>query len=140
MAEDGLTVSGALEIKLDGEVVHSVCNTVTSDGKTHIADQLAAVPTQAPMTNMAIGTGTPGASALGTELKRKAFKARTSSGAVVTYIGFWDIDDNVAGTITEAGLFNAPQLGGTMLCSASFGGIIKAVQSTLEITWTLTFT
>lgn len=111
-------------------------NTVTTVGKSHVADQLSSTPGEAAMSHMAIGTGTPGATALGVELDRNALTSRTDSGAVVTYVGNWAAGDGT-GAITEAGIFNAAS-SGTMLCSASFTVINKGASDTLQITWTLT--
>ena len=66
---------------------------------------------------LAIGTGTPGATALGNEIARKAVYQRSTSGRVTTYAARWDIEDQIAGTITECGIFNDATPGGTMLCS-----------------------
>lgn len=114
-------------------------NTVTTLGKEHIADRMATTPSLNPMCSMAIGTGTPSATALGTEVYRKGFKSKTVSGAVVTYQAYWDINDRIAITVTEAGIFNAPNLGGTMLNSGTVSpSIVKGLNDVLDITWTLT--
>jgi hypothetical protein len=127
--------SGALKFSADFK------NTVTVLGKAHIADRLSSNPSQDPMLAMAIGTGTPSSTALGSELKRKNVWSRTSSGKVVTYQGHWDYDDQFSGTITEAGIFNASSLGGTMLCSAVVSpSIVKPINDTLDITWNVTIT
>lgn len=115
-----------------------VGNTVTALGRAHVADQLSASPTQGAMSNLAVGSGTPGSTALGTESFRKAFKSRSSTGNVVTYVGHWDIDDQKSATITEAGIFNSPNLGGVMLCSAVISPpVVKAVNDSLDIAWTV---
>ena len=111
-------------------------NTVTTVGKNHVADQLSSSPGEAVMSHMAIGTGTPGATALGSELDRNALTSRTDSGAVVTYVGDWAAADGT-GAITEAGIFNAAAVG-TMLCSASFAVVNKLTSDTMSISWALT--
>ncbi len=116
-------------------VIH---NTVPANGLAHIADQLSATPGQAAMGWMAVGTGTPAATLLGAEVDRNALTSRTDSGAVVTYVGDWAAGDATA-TITEAGVFNVVTAATiTMLMSASFAGIAKGANDTLQITWTLT--
>ena len=141
--QDSITVTGGLDINLFDKsgtlkVHQTTHNTVTSVGKIYIADRLG-LQTQALMSNMAVGTGTPGTTALGAEVSRVVFQSSTSSGATWTYVANWDIEDNFAATLTEAGVFNAdPGLGGTMLCSASFTGIVKAVNDSLVITWVIT--
>lgn len=141
--EDSLRVSGKVDIKVFGEdgalkVHHKTHNTITDAGKEHIADRFG-LGTQLPMSDMAIGTGTPGTTALGTEISRETFQSQTSSGMTWTYVAEWDIENNFSATITEAGVFNAGSgLGGTMLCSSTFTPIVKAVNDSLRITWTIT--
>jgi hypothetical protein len=111
-------------------------NTVTTAGKEMIADRLLASPTLGVPTHMAIGTGTPSGTALGTELDRNALTSKTRSGAVVTMVGTWAAGDGT-GAITEAGVFDASSTG-NMHLSTSFSVINKAAGDTLTITWTLT--
>ena len=113
-------------------------NTVPANGLAHIADQLSSTPGQAAMGWMAVGTGTPSATLLGTENDRNALTSRTDSGAVVTYVGDWAAGDATA-AITEAGIFNIVTANTiTMLASASFAAVNKGASDTLQITWTLT--
>jgi hypothetical protein len=115
-------------------------NTITTLGKAHIADRVGP-RLQDPMINMAIGTGTPSTTALGTEISRRGFRSTSTSGAVWTFVSEWNYDDNVAGSITEAGVFNSEKAStGTMLCSALFTAIPKVANGTLVITWTITVT
>lgn len=111
-------------------------NTVTTAGKAGIADQVIASPTLGKPTYMAIGTGTPSSTALGTELDRNILTSKTRSGAVVTMQGDWAAGDGT-GAITEAGTFDASS-SGNMWMSASFSVINKAAGDTLSIVWTLT--
>ncbi len=111
-------------------------NTVKTAGKEGVADQVLASPSLGKPTHMAIGTGTPGATALGTELDRNALTSKTRSGAIVSMVGDWAAGDGT-GTITEAGIFDAASTG-NMWLSAGFTGIVKAAGDTLSITWTLT--
>ncbi len=116
-------------------VIH---NTVPANGLAHVADQLSAAPGQAAMGWMAVGTGTPSATLLGTEVDRNALTSATDAGAVVTYVGDWAAGDATA-AITEAGIFNVVTANtATMLCSASFAAVNKGASDTLKITWTLT--
>jgi len=119
----------------DERFVH---NTITTAGKAGIADQIIASPSLAKMGWMAIGTGTPAATLLGTEVARVAFTSKTRSGAVVTVVG-----DYAAGTgtgaITEAGTFDVVTANTVnMWMSASFSVINKGALDTLSISWTLT--
>lgn len=111
-------------------------NTVTTNGKEGIADNILASPTLGKPTHMAVGTGTPGANALGTESDRNALTTKTRSGAVVTMVGDWAAGDATA-ALTEAGVFNQSS-GGNMWLSATFSVINKGASDTLQITWTLT--
>lgn len=111
-------------------------NTVTTAGRNGIADQILLSPSLNKPTHMAIGTGTPSGTALGTELDRNALTTKTRSNAVVTMVGDWAAGDGT-GAITEAGIFDAASTG-NMWCSASFSVINKAAADTLQITWTLT--
>ena len=123
----------------DGKIkdTREIQNTVTTAGKNGAADQILASPSLGKPTHMATGTGSPGATALGTELDRNALTSKTRSGAVVTMVGDWAAGDGT-GAITEAGLFDAASTG-NMWCSQSFSVINKAAGDTLQITWTLTF-
>lgn len=128
----------------DGEVKEQVdrYNTVTALGKELIADQLltglstTSGPTYAKPSHMAIGTGTPSATALGTELDRNAFTSKSRLTNVLTMVADWAAGDGT-GAITEAGTFNAAS-GPTMMTSASFAVVNKLAADTLNITWTLT--
>ncbi len=111
-------------------------NTVTTNGKYGVADQILLSPTLNKPTYMAIGTGTPAANALGTELDRNALTSKTRSNAVVTFVADWAAGDGT-GAITEAGVFDAVSTG-NMWMSSSFSVINKGAGDTLQITWTLT--
>ena len=116
-------------------VIH---NTVPANGLAHVADQLSSAPGQAAMGWMAVGTGNPTATLLGTEIDRNALTSRTDAGAVVTYVGNWAAGDGT-GALTEAGIFNVVTANTiTMLCSSSFAVVNKGAADTLQITWTLT--
>lgn len=111
-------------------------NTVTTQGKYGVADQVLLSPTLTKITHVAVGTGSPAANALGTELDRNAFTTKTRSNAVVTIVADWAAGD-ATGAITEAGTFDAASTG-NMWMSASFSVINKGASDTLQITWTLT--
>lgn len=119
---------------IDYRFIH---NTVTTAGKNGAADQVLASPTLGKPTHMAVGTGTPSATALGTESDRNALTSKTRSNAVVTFVGDWAAGDATA-ALTEAGVFDAASTG-NMWVSASFSAINKGASDTLTITWTLTF-
>lgn len=116
----------------------SVHNTVTTPGKQGAADQILASPSLNKPTHMAVGTGSPSGTALGTELDRNALTSKTrGANAIVTMVGDWAAGDGT-GAITEAGVFDASSVG-NMWMSASFSVINKGAADTLSISWTLTF-
>lgn len=139
-SKDGVTVTGKLHIVLrdsNGNVKETrTANTVTTAGKNMIADRLLASPTLGVPTHMAIGTGTPSSTALGTELDRNALGTKTRSTNVTTLPGSWAAGDGT-GALTEAGLFDASSVG-NMHCSASFAVINKGASDSLDISWTIT--
>ncbi len=123
----------------DGALKESyrLSNTVTTAGKNGAADQILAGPTLNKPAYMAVGTGTPSGTALGSELDRNVFTSKTRSGAVVTMVATWSTGEAV-GALVEAGLFDAGS-GGNMWCSATFPVVNKGTNDTITLTWTLTF-
>jgi len=113
----------------------SIWNTVTPNGKEGIADNLLAAPSLGKPTHMAVGTGSPGANALGAELDRNAFTSKTRAGAIVTMVGDWAAGD-ATGALTEAGIFNDPGAG-NMWTSTTYDVVNKQSTDTLGIDWTL---
>lgn len=107
---------------------------ITTLGHNHIAKRLGYTPDPNPMVYIAVGTGTPTSTALGAEVAKKFFTASVTGG-IITYTGYWDIDDDLIGDITEAGIFNADDV---MLCSQSFTAISMGESNNLTITWNLT--
>lgn len=119
----------------DERFVH---NTVTTAGKNGIADQILAAPTLVKMGWMAIGTGSPAATLLGTEVARVVFDTKTRSNAVVTVVATFPAATGT-GAITEAGTFDVVTANTVnMWMSSSFSAINKAAADSLVITWTLT--
>lgn len=115
-----------------------VYNTVTTPGKQGAADQVLASPSLNKPTHMAVGTGSPSGTALGTELDRNALTSKTrGANAIITMVGDWAAGDGT-GAITEAGVFDAGAVG-NMWMSSSFSVINKGAADTLSISWTLTF-
>lgn len=138
--KSALEVRGHIAFELcheDGTVERwEVDNLVTTAGKNGIADQILAAPSLAKPTHMALGTGTPSATALGTEADRNALTGKTRSGAVVTYTCTWAAGDGT-GALTEAGIFDAASAG-NMWQSATFAVKNKGASDSLNATWTLT--
>lgn len=142
--KDGLEIQDNVHIVLrgpDGKIKHeSTHNTVTTAGKQGAADQILASPTLAKPGWMAIGTGSPAATLLGTEIDRNALTSKTrGANAIVTMVGDWAAGDGT-GAITEAGIFDVVTANTVnMWTSASFSVINKGALDTLSISWTLTF-
>lgn len=120
----------------DVKVEWEVENVLTANGKNGIADQVLASPTLAKPGWMALGTGSPGANALGTELDRNALTGKTRSTNVITYSCSWAAGDGT-GALTEAGIFDAASVG-NMWHSTTFAVKNKGATDTLNATWTLT--
>jgi len=140
---DTFKIKGKLHIKLFDEngnlkEERKIHNTVTNAGLYGLLDQALASPTLAKVGWMAIGTGSPAATLLGTEIDRNALTSKTRSNAVLTMVADWAAGDGT-GAITEAGLFDVVTANTVnMWCSASFSVINKAAADTLQISWTLT--
>jgi hypothetical protein len=124
-----------------GEIkdVREIHNTVTTAGKNGAADQLLASPTLVKPGWMAVGTGSPAATLLGTETARVAFTSKTRSGAVVTMVGDFPAG-TATGALTEAGTFDVVTANTVnMWTSTSYSVINKGASDTLSVSWTLTF-
>lgn len=132
-----IDVNVVIEIKdKDGNVkeLRTIHNTVTANGKAGIADQLLASPTLSKAGWMAIGSGTPGANALGTEITRVALATKTRSTNVVTHTATFN--GAVSGAV-EAGVFDAASVG-NMWMSTTFGVFNLSASDSATFTWTLT--
>jgi hypothetical protein len=141
MLNDKLSLTGALTISLNGEVVRDINNLVVTVGKALVASRLAS-NSAAVIGYMAVGTGTTAAAAgnttLGTEIDRNALAVSggTATGAVVSYTTTWAPGDGT-GALTEAGLFNASS-SGVMLCRTVFPVVNKGADDTVTIVWDVT--
>lgn len=123
-------------VEKDRREIH---NAVTTAGKNGAADQILAAPTLAKPGWMAIGTGSPAATLLGTEIDRNALTSKLRAGAVVTMVGDWAAGDGT-GALTEAGVFDIVTANTVnMWMSVSFAVVNKLAADTLSISWTLTF-
>lgn len=136
LVDDNVTITIT---RHDGNVeTVTLHNTVTTAGRNGAADQILAGPTLNKPSHMAVGIGTPGSTALGSELDRNALVSKTRSANVVTMTATWGVGEAIGG-LTEAGIFDAVG-GGNMWCSASFAIVNKANADTVSISWTLTYT
>ena len=141
MLNDKLSLTGALTVSLNGEVVRDIRNLVVTSGKELVAANLQG-GTVTPLTHMGVGTGTVAASAadtaLGSQLDRNALSTSggTVAAAVVTYECTWLPGDGT-GALTEAGLFSASS-GGTMLARTVFPVVNKGADDTVTIAWDVT--
>jgi len=138
MVNDGLKLTGALSITVNGEVVQETKNLVVTAGKNWVAGRLNDAGNV--IGYMAVGTGTAVAdaaqTALGTEVDRNALTSATVTNNEIVYVGNWGAGDGT-GAITEAGLFDANS-GGTMLARTQFSVVNKGASDSLGITWTIT--
>lgn len=138
---DGLKISGRLDIFLNGEIVQTVDNLVVTAGKTFVAARMANAAS-AVMSHMAIGTGSTAAAAgdttLVTENGRVALSAAGGTPSTNTVVYAATIPAGTGtGAITEAGVLNASSAG-TLLCRTVFSVVNKAAGDSMTITWTLT--
>ncbi len=140
MIKEKLTLTGALDIKINDKTVKRVPNLVVTAGKERVASLITGSGNT--MSHMAVGTGVTAAAAgdtaLVTEIQRNALATAggTVSGAVVTYEATFAPGEGT-GALTEAGIFDAATAG-TMLCRTVFGEVNKAAGDSMTITWTLT--
>ena len=149
MINDNLSLTGALTISLNDEVVQETNNRVVTAGKTWVAKRMKGE--DSAMTHMAIGTGTTAAAAadttLGgvdasgnpitnTELYRNAIDTTTVIDNTITYETTWEAGDGT-GPITEAGIFDAASAG-EMLARTKFDVVNKGANDKMTISWTIT--
>lgn len=141
MLNDKLSLTGALTISRNGEVVQEINNLVVTTGKELVAQNLQG-GTVAPVTHMGVGTGTTAAAAgdaaLEAELDRNGLTTSggVQTGAEVLFESTWLPGDGT-GAITEAGLFTAAA-GGIMLARTVFPVVNKGADDTISIAWTVT--
>lgn len=114
-------------------------NTITAAGLSETAKLLGGVAAD-PISHMAIGTGSPSATALGTEIttnggQRAAVtptsETTTSTGDTARSVNTYSFTGSFA--VTEEGLFNATPAG-DMIASRSFSAINVASGDSLQIT------
>jgi len=139
MINDNLTLTGAVSIAVNDEVVKEIPNLVVTTGKNFVSSRMKDT-TKAAMSHMSIGTGSTAAAAadttLETELDRNALTSTTVTTNAVAYVATYAAGDGT-GAITEAGLFNASS-GGDMLCRTVFSVVNKGSADSMTITWTIT--
>ena len=139
--QDSVSLTGKLQISLNGTVVQEVNNMVVTAGKGWIASRMQGV-VNGVMTHMAVGTGTVAAAAanttLGTELARQGLTTSGGvvAGAVITFASTFAAGV-ATGAITEAGVLNASS-SGTLLALTVFGVINKGALDTMTISWAVT--
>lgn len=141
MLTDKLTLTGALTISVNGEVVREINNLVVTTGKELVAANLQGSNTS-QITHMAVGEGTTAAalgdSSLVSEIHRNSLitAGGTLSGSSVTYQCTWAAGEGT-GAITEAGLFTA-SIDGIMLARTVFPVVNKGANDTVTIIWDVT--
>ena len=139
MINDGLKMTGAVAIALNGEVVQEIPNLVVTVGKNFVASRMKDT-TKAAMTHMAIGTNNTTAAvtqtALSAEVTRGALTSTTVSNNTIAYVETFAAGVGT-GAIVEAGVFNASS-SGDMLCRTVFAVVNKGSADAMTITWTIT--
>jgi hypothetical protein len=137
-----LRVSGITGNWTGQEVVY---NTITNTGLALIAKRLGGVAAD-PITHMGIGTGTPTATALQSEISSGGGSRAAVTPASATTTATDDTIRSVktftftgSFAITEEGLFNAAS-SGTMPCSRSFSVINVSSGDSLQITHDIVMT
>ena len=141
MINDGLKMTGAVSIALNGKVVQEIPNLVVTAGKNFVASRMKDT-TKAAMTHMAIGTNNTtaavGQTSLSAEVARGALTSTTVSNNTIAYVETFAAGTGT-GAIIEAGVFNASS-SGDMLCRTVFasGVVNKGSADSMTITWTIT--
>ena len=139
MINDGLKMTGAVSIALNGKVVQEIPNLVVTAGKNFVASRMKDT-TLAAMTHMAIGTNNTtaavGQTALSAEVTRGALTSTTVSNNTIAYVETFAAGTGT-GAIVEAGIFNASS-SGSMLCRTVFAVVNKSSLDAMTVTWTIT--
>jgi hypothetical protein len=137
--EDGLKMTGRLQIFRNDELVHDIDNLVVTVGKNFVASRIVGT-TPAVMSHMAVGTGAvaaaAGDTALGAELARVALSGNSAANNVVSYSANFPAGTGT-GALTEAGVFNAGAAG-TLFCRTVFAAVNKGASDAITINWTVT--
>jgi hypothetical protein len=144
---ESIKITGDVTITVfdsDGAIKNTqdIPNLVVTTGKNHIASRIAGIFTGegAPISHMGIGTSTTTPtlsdtsilSALGARVVISSMNHTAAINTIVVVASF----SGYAGSITEAGMFNA-LTGGTMICRTTFGAVPVISGDTTVITWTL---
>tara|TARA_R110002074_G_scaffold376050_1_gene552940 strand:- start:403 stop:828 length:426 start_codon:yes stop_codon:yes gene_type:complete len=139
MINDGLKMTGAVSIALNGKVVQEIPNLVVTAGKNFVASRMKDT-TLAAMTHMALGTNNTtaavGQTALSAEVTRGALTSTTVSNNTIAYVETFAAGTGT-GAIVEAGIFNASS-SGSMLCRTVFAVVNKSSLDAMTVTWTIT--
>lgn len=122
-----------------------ITNTITSVGKKACADQIGGTTTS-PMTAIAIGVGTPSATALGSESTTNgggrgaatvSNQTTTTTGDTERWVKTFTFTGSLA--LTEEGIFDNNTSGGVMLASQTFSAVNVVNTDTLQITHNVKF-
>lgn len=144
---DQVTLTGALQVSINGTVVREVNNLVVTAGKEWVTSRMGDA-SAAVMSHMAIGIGTTAASVVDTTLESEVTRAAlTTAGGVVTgnaivfQCTYAADDPNVTAPattpVTEAGIFNDGATG-VMLARTVFPVVNKGESDTMTVSWTVT--
>lgn len=120
-------------------------NTITSVGKRIAADQVGGTTTT-PVTAIAIGVGTPSATALGSESTTNggsrgaatvSNQTSSTTGDTERWVKTFTFTGSLA--LTEEGLFDNNTSGGKMLASQAFSAVSVVDTDTFQITHNVNF-
>jgi len=145
---DSLKIIGNLKIEKrdkDNKIVETrtIPNLVVNAGKAYVASRLVSNPTANVPNSMALGsnatTPIPTHTTLLAELGRvkDANFSNVISSNTITFSGVFG-GGVATGSCTEAGIFNNPNAGGTMLCRTVFSAITKGASDSITVTWNIT--
>ena len=140
--KDSLKIVGTLRIFKNGKLVATEKNLVVATGLNVIANRLIGTSKNA-LSHMGIGTGTTAPTASDTALENQK-STRLAGTSIVATAGVVTITatfpgSSYAGTITEAGLFNAASLGEIISRVLLSVPQVVAYADALTIEWSLTF-
>ena len=145
---DSLKIIGNLKIEKrdkDNKIVETrtIPNLVVNAGKAYVASRLVNNPTANVPNSMALGssatTPIPTHTALLSELGRvkDANFSNVISSNTITFSGVFG-GGVATGSCAEAGIFDSPDVGGTMLCRTVFSAITKGASDSITVTWNVT--
>lgn len=145
---DSVKIVGNLKIvkkDKDNKIVEtrSIPNLVVNAGKAYIAAKLVDNPSSNVPNSMALGSDATAAAAGQTALLSELGRVKEGnfsnviSSNTITFTGVFG-GGVATGSVAEAGIFDSPDAGGTMLCRTVFSAITKGASDSITVTWNVT--